>query len=448
MQIAWDQDSFYSLGVHNGVFYPQNSPGVAWNGLVSVVENGDDAPTALYIDGQKVLDRSVPSAFAGTISAYTYPDEFEVYDGNVNGVTSQTRQSFGLSFMDNRELHLVYNALAAPSENSYASVGESPTLTTFSWDLTTLPIDIPAGRPSSHLVIMVDYAQAEALVALQNIIYGDDVNDPSLPDPATILEIFESYVTLRITDNGDGTWTATGPDDVVYLTAGPDGYVQDVLDTFAGSSLDTSLWYESNGASGISVSGGKLLINAMNNYPMVEYNNPDFDMSSGILAAQLSESGTSDGTVSAFFGIQDEDGNAVYLQFDPTNTNDFDYSLTCWGDADLEDVDKVNAWNMPGWTAGTWLGLGNLTAGVIYWYSSPDGQTWTEIGHGSIVSGLDTTQCKIFFMCGLDTGTSTWTMQLDNPSKWQPGEVTSDEFTINWPSAIPIDTDSYRVFSL
>jgi hypothetical protein len=76
MQIAWDQDSFYSLGVHNGVLYPQNSPGVAWNGLVSVVENGDDAPTALYIDGQKILDRSVPGSFAGTISAYTYPDEF------------------------------------------------------------------------------------------------------------------------------------------------------------------------------------------------------------------------------------------------------------------------------------------------------------------------------------------------------------------------------------
>jgi hypothetical protein len=447
MQISWDQDSFYSLGVHNGVLYPQNSPGVAWNGLVSVVENGDDAPTALYIDGQKVLDRSVPSSFAGTISAYTYPDEFEIYNGNVNGITSQTRQSFGLSFMDNRELHLVYNALAAPSESSYASIGESPTLTTFSWDFTTLPIEIPAGRPSSHIVIMVDYAQAEALFALENIIYGDDVNDPSLPDPATILEIFESYVTLRITDNGDGTWTATGPDDVVYLTGGSSGYVQEVLDTFPGSSLDTSKWYEGDGVTGISVSSGKLLIAPNTDYPMVEYNDPDFDLSSGILAVQVYQTGTAVTGTYMIIGVQDDEGNAAYIQCAPYD--DTQYVLTGWGDTDVEDVDQIASTVFgPSWTGGTWIGLGNLTSNVLYWYTSTDGSTWDEIGHATIISGLDTTTTKIFFMCGLGSGTTSWVMELDNPSKWQPGEITSDEFTIDWPSAVPIDTDSYRVFSL
>lgn len=446
MQIAWDQDSFYSLGVHNGVLYPQNSPGVAWNGLVSVVENGDDAPTALYIDGQKVLDRSVPSAFAGTISAYTYPDEFEIYNGNVNGVTSQIRQSFGLSFMDNRELHLVYNALAAPSDSSYATVGESPTLTTFSWDFTTLPVEIPAGRASSHIVIMVDYAQAEAMFALQNIIYGDDVNDPSLPDPATILEIFESYATLRITDNGDGTWTATGPDSVVYLTGGTPTWEQTVLDNFSSGSLDETKWTLPDGPTGVSVSSGKLQIVAGTTYPMVSYINDDFDLSSGIIAAKLSQTGTLAGTELAFVGVDDGSGNSAYIQ---CTVADSSYALTAWGDTDLEDIVKVASEGFGSdWTAGHWLGIGNLTSGVLYWYSSTDGSSWTEIGHATIVSGMDTTTTRVWFMCGVDSGTSTWTFQIDDPSKWQLDEVSVDQFVIDWPSAIPINTDSYRVFSL
>lgn len=446
MQIAWDQDSFYSLGVHNGVLYPQNTPGVAWNGLVSVVEDGDSAPTALYIDGQKILDRSVPSAFAGTISAYTYPDEFEIYDGNVNGVTAQTRQTFGLSFMDNRELHLVYNALASPSGSSYTTIGDSPTLTTFSWDFTTTPVEIPAGRPSSHIVIMVDYAQAEALFALQNIIYGDDVNDPSLPDPATILEIFESYTTLRITDNGDGTWTATGPDSVVYLTGGTPTWEQTVLDNFSSGSLDETKWTLPDGPTGVSVSSGKLQIVAGTTYPMVSYINDDFDLSSGIVAAKLSQTGTLAGTELAFVGVDDGSGNSAYIQ---CTVADSSYALTAWGDTDLEDIVKVASEGFGSdWTAGHWLGLGNLTSGVLYWYSSTDGSSWTEIGHATIVSGMDTTTTRVWFMCGIASGTSTWTFQIDDPSKWQLDEVSVDQFVINWPSAIPIDTDSYRVFSL
>jgi hypothetical protein len=217
MRVTWDDDPSYSLGVNSGVLYPQNSPGVAWNGLISVIDSGDEAPTALYLDGQKVGDRSVPSTFSGTISAFMYPDEFEPCIGVSDRVSSQPRQPFGFTYRSNNELHLVYNAIVAPSSDEYSTLGESPTALAFSWDFTTLPVDIPAGRPSAHLVVMVDYAQPDALSDLEDLLYGDDENEPSLPLPSDVTAIFESYTTLQITDNGDGTWTATGPDDVITM---------------------------------------------------------------------------------------------------------------------------------------------------------------------------------------------------------------------------------------
>jgi hypothetical protein len=447
MRVKWDENSDYSLGVSSGVLYPQNSSGVSWNGLISVTDNGDTAPTALYLDGQKVGDRTVPSTFAGTISAFMYPEEFEPCIGMVSGISSQPRQLFSFTYRSNNELHLVYNALVDPGSDDYTSIAASSTAVTFSWAFTTLPIDIPAGRPSAHLVIMLDYAQPEAVSALEDIIYGDAVNDASMPDPDTILEIFESYTTLRITDNGDGTWTATGPDDVVYLTSGIDGWLQTLLDDFGSGSLDGTKWYEADGSAGISVSSGKLRINAVNSYPMVEYSNADFDLSSGILAAKLYQSGTAAAGTYMFLGAQDEVGNAVYIVcqvYDSTA-----YNISAWGDTDLEDIVQVETDVFgPSWTAGTWMGIGNLASEVVYFYTSSDGQTWTEIGHATIASGFDATQSRIFFMTGLDSGTTDWTLLVDDPSKWQPGEILSDEFTINWPSAVFIDADSYRVFSL
>lgn len=218
MRISWDTSPrFYSQGVSKGVLYPKNSPGVPWNGLISVTEKGDDAPSSLFIDGQRYRNRSVPGAFAGTIQAFTYPDEFEPYNGLTGGLTGQLRPPFGLTWRSNREIHVVYNALAAPSASQYKTIGSETDPTNFSWDLTTLPQEIPGGRPSSHIVILVDETNAGVVPELEALLYGDDENDPSLPSPQAIYDIFDAHATLRIIDNHDGTWTAIGPDDVVSM---------------------------------------------------------------------------------------------------------------------------------------------------------------------------------------------------------------------------------------
>jgi len=87
----------------------------------------------------------------------------------------------------------------------------------FSWDITTTPVDVPSARATARLVISLDYANPDAITDLEDIIYGNDVSDPILPDPATVIEIFEARATLRITDNGDGTWTATGPGTAITM---------------------------------------------------------------------------------------------------------------------------------------------------------------------------------------------------------------------------------------
>lgn len=225
-RITWDdQPRYYSHGITNGVLYPQNSPGVPWNGLVSVTQKGDSSSSSLYVDGQKIRDRLVPATFEGTISAFTYPDEFEKYDGSSGIFTAQARPSFGLSWRDNREIHIVYNVIAAPSSKEFKSIGEDVNPVNFEWDFSTTPVKIPGGRPSAHIVIMTDFTNPGAVDAVEAVLYGDSANDPSLPDPDTLFALFDEFAILMIVDNHDGTWTATSSVDGVINDFG-DGSFQ------------------------------------------------------------------------------------------------------------------------------------------------------------------------------------------------------------------------------
>jgi hypothetical protein len=254
-RITWDDgNKLYSRGISQGVLYPQNSPGVAWNGLISVLEKGDNQPVTQYLDGIPYNNHTPPTIFDGTLNAYTYPDEFEVYNGVVSGITAQRRASFGLSYRDNNELHILYNATVAPSNDQYQSLSDTPNPVSFSWTISTLPVDvaeivsdqfdqfplpIPQAGPTSHLIVSLVEINSAALSLLEAALYGDDANEPYLPMPSDIIEMIESNTTIRITRNQvegvfgrtmiDGiptydygpfdrtypTWTAVGPDDLV-----------------------------------------------------------------------------------------------------------------------------------------------------------------------------------------------------------------------------------------
>jgi hypothetical protein len=141
-RLLWDQtgERLYETGVDQGVLYIPTggvySAGYAWNGLTAVTETPSGAEaTAIYADNIKYLNLQSAEEFGATLEAYTYPTQFEQCDGSANGgstgvsIGQQTRATFGLSYRTRvgndssptagYKLHLIYGALAAPSERSY-----------------------------------------------------------------------------------------------------------------------------------------------------------------------------------------------------------------------------------------------------------------------------------------------------------------------------------------
>jgi hypothetical protein len=238
MKVQWDMGPRpYAQGVKMGVLYPDDSPGVAWNGLISVNEEGSPAQEARYFDGVRYDSKNPSLPFAGTLAAYTYPDELEPYIGTKDFFTAQPNRLFGFSYRTNTEIHLVYGTLLAPSPRPYTSISQQSDPVSFQWAFTTLPRKIPGGKPSSHIVILVEDVPPDVMVQLEAALYGDDENDPWLPDVDEIQGMYDFIATLLITDNGDGTWTAEGPDELVTLL--PGGKFQITADTLTYVDLHT-----------------------------------------------------------------------------------------------------------------------------------------------------------------------------------------------------------------
>lgn len=220
-QIVWDKTSerLYRTGVDRVVLFPQNTStgtygeGVGWNGVTKVSESPDGGDTtAIYANNGIYLNLVAKENFKGSITAYTYPKEWEACDGSAsvlssNGgatpvkglrVTGQTRTPFGLAYRTligndtagtehGYEIHLVYNATAGVSSQDYQTVNDSPEALELSWDFSTLPVDVPGAKPSAHLVISSLTAEADKLKALETKLYGSDSVAPALPTPAEVI---------------------------------------------------------------------------------------------------------------------------------------------------------------------------------------------------------------------------------------------------------------------
>ncbi len=222
-KIKWDETGkrYYETGVDHGVLYPIGSngkydKGVAWNGLISVTEAPSGAePNNLYADNIKYLVLVGAEDFGYTIEAYTYPDEWAACDGSAEPVPGmsigqQARKIFGLvhrtklgNDTDGQDhgykLHLLYGGLASPSERGYQTVNDSPEAITFSWEVTTTPVDVPGFKPTACVIIDSTKVDREKLAALEEILYGKDPateggtdgTEPRLPLPAEVIELLK-----------------------------------------------------------------------------------------------------------------------------------------------------------------------------------------------------------------------------------------------------------------
>lgn len=213
-KIVWDKigERFYETGVKKGVLYPQGPggtypKGVAWNGLISVTESPSGAEaTPLYADDIKYLNLISAEEFGATIEAYTYPDEFAQCDGSAEIATGvmigqQARKPFGLSYVTTLgndvdgndygyKLHIIYGALASPSEKGYSTINDSPEAITFSWEITTTPVNVTGYKPTACITIDSTKVDPAKLAALEEILYGsDEGGDPRLPLPDEIIAL-------------------------------------------------------------------------------------------------------------------------------------------------------------------------------------------------------------------------------------------------------------------
>ena len=208
-RITWGDagQRFYEAGADRGVLYIGTDAGVPWNGLTSVRENPSGGqPDPYYIDGFKYINLAMAEEFEATIEAFSSPAAFGVCDGTMsiaNGlfITQQRRQEFNLCYrtllgndadgLDHGyKLHLVYNALAKPSDRDNQTIGDSPEPTGLSWDITTAPPRLSGYRPTAHLVVDSRTTPAELLQDLEDLLYGSSLGPATLPPQADLIALF------------------------------------------------------------------------------------------------------------------------------------------------------------------------------------------------------------------------------------------------------------------
>ena len=217
-KLVWDQtgDRLYETGVSKGVLYPIQSDGtyskgVAWNGLSSVTESPSGAEAnPIYADDMKYLNLLSAEEFSATIEAYTYPDEFAECDGSADIATGvsigqQNRKIFGLCYrtvlgndVDSNDhgykLHLIYGCMAAPSEKAYTTITDSPEDITFSWEVSTTPVNVTGFKPTASITIDSTKAKKEKLTALEAILYGAESQEARLPLPDEIATLMSESI--------------------------------------------------------------------------------------------------------------------------------------------------------------------------------------------------------------------------------------------------------------
>lgn len=203
-KIKWDQlgEKKFKTGVDHGVLYPQKNGGYpvgfAWNGLTAVNKTPSGAEdNKLYADNMQYLNLKSAETLGLTIECYMYPDEWAQCNGEseiAGGVFlgQQRRNTFGFSYRNKLgndtegedygfEINLVYGCSASPSEQANQTINDSPEAATFSYEVSTTPVNVsgvgPDGKPykpAASITIDSTKVSREKLTALEEVLYGTE----------------------------------------------------------------------------------------------------------------------------------------------------------------------------------------------------------------------------------------------------------------------------------
>lgn len=196
-------------------------------------------------------------------------------------------------------------------------------------------------------------------------------------------------------------------------------YTQTVIDNFNDNSLNTSIWNLLS-TNGVTEAGGVLRIPSVAAYPQVQ-SAASHNLTTSILAAKLTRSGTANSGVTTefYFGVHDGAGN--YLQM-VSSVSAAAMGIQTYGAATVSNVVIVDTTvgYGPGWTNGMWMGMGNIGSdNIVHLYKSSDGQTWTEMARATVGGTFAKTTTGLYFMAGDYSGTSsTFVTSADDASRW------------------------------
>jgi hypothetical protein len=247
-RVSWTNvgDRVFEAGIDRGVLYVDGSPGVPWVGLIAVnqEQSGGEAKPR-YQDGIKIGNRTSPEQFEAAIEAFTYPLEFERCDGTYrsdNGlrITQQRRKSFGMTYRSNvgndvdglshgYKLHILYNLKAEPSNRGFQTLTDASEPSTFSWKVTSRATQILGHRPTAHFWVDSRDVPAALLQQLEDILYGTEMEEPTLLSAGELLFMFDSFE--------DTVYDAGSPYTPVFVTYDAGSPSTAVIDTIDGGAL-------------------------------------------------------------------------------------------------------------------------------------------------------------------------------------------------------------------
>lgn len=241
-RLIWDapKKKMYEMGLDRGVLYLPDSTGVPWNGLVSFDESYSREGESVYYEGVKIHEHVALSEFTATLTAVTYPSEFEELEGTklINcGATigEQAPKRFGLSYrsligndvsgLNHYKLHILYNLMAVPDNKNYETISDDVSIMDFSWRISAIPEVLPGYRPSARVTIDSRKADPLLLKAVEDIFYGGIYNNAYQLSMQDLVTMLNDFYRLRITVHEDLTWTADDPYDA-HISIGEDGYFE------------------------------------------------------------------------------------------------------------------------------------------------------------------------------------------------------------------------------
>lgn len=203
-------ERFYETGVDQTVYYDYKegkyTDGEAWNGITTITENKTGAESnPLYADNIKYLNLRSLEEYGLTVECYTYPTGFEKANGIAEifkgiKILQQARTTFGMSFRTivgndtegeslGYKYHLVYGCSASPSEESNATVNDSPEPKTMSFEIATTPVSVTGFKPTACVIIDTRDFDSAIIKKLEDKLYGDEANKAELPLPDELASI-------------------------------------------------------------------------------------------------------------------------------------------------------------------------------------------------------------------------------------------------------------------